>query len=197
MHGGKKLRARGVSSPSHTRVRSDCLSLELSSHPTVGWGSCGWFYSWTPPYQPAWTWHRDHCCLQTKRLSVWTWTENATVSYKRGITSPPLSRTARLCPLFSSISSLYIPEPWTDRSGGTAEEHEAPTACQQKSRDYCQTASKRKSVTSSPRKPVFQSKLSHISPGNKKSFSKQRLKLILHPLSSICSRKMTRADWSI
>lgn len=121
--------------------------------------------------------------------------KNATVSGKRGITSPPLSRTARLCPLFSSISSLYIPEPCTDRSGGTAEEHEAPTACQQKSRDYCQTASKRKSVTPSERKPVFQSKLSHISQGNKKkSFSKQRPKLILHPLSFICSRKMTRAD---
>lgn len=94
--------------------------------------------------------------------------KNATVSYERGITSPPLSRTARLCPLFSSISSLYIPELWTDRSGGTAEEHEAPTACQQKSRDYCQTASKRKAVPPSPRKPVFQSKLSHVSQGNKK-----------------------------
>lgn len=77
--------------------------------------------------------------------------KNATVSGERGVTSPPLSRTARLCPLFSSISSLYIPEPWTDRSGGTAEEHEAPTACQQKSRDYCPTASKRKSVTPSER----------------------------------------------
>lgn len=48
------------------------------------------------------------------------------------MTLPPLSRTARLCPLFSSISSLYIPELWMDLSGVTPEAHGAPIPCQEK-----------------------------------------------------------------
>lgn len=51
-------------------------------------------------------------------------------SLNRDINPPPLSRTARLCPLFRSISNLYIPELWSDRSGGTVDEQETPTACQ-------------------------------------------------------------------
>lgn len=54
---------RGVSSPWHTTVHSDCPAPPLSSHPTLGSGSGGWFYSWTPLSRPAWTWHRDRCCL--------------------------------------------------------------------------------------------------------------------------------------
>lgn len=44
---------------------------------------------------------------------------------------PPLSRTARLCPLFSSTSSLYIPEVGTARSDGPPEEQGAPRPCEE------------------------------------------------------------------
>lgn len=47
-------------------------------------------------------------------------------------TLPPRSLTARLCPLFSSISSLYIPELGMARSEETPEEHGAPIPCQDK-----------------------------------------------------------------
>lgn len=43
------------------------------------------------------------------------------------VTAPPLSRTARLCPLFSSISSLYIPDrAWSEEN---PEGHEVPIPC--------------------------------------------------------------------
>lgn len=54
--------------------------------------------------------------------------------------APPLSRTARLCPLFSSTSSLYIPELSAGGSGGPPEEEEeAPRTCWEKRMDRLQT----------------------------------------------------------
>lgn len=58
--------------------------------------------------------------------------------------APPLSRTARLCPLFSSTSSLYISELLVGGSGGPPEEEEeeeeeAPTTCWEKHMDRFQT----------------------------------------------------------
>lgn len=54
--------------------------------------------------------------------------------------APPLSRTARLCPLFSSTSSLYIPELLAGGSGRPLEEEEeeeaaAPTTCEERCMD--------------------------------------------------------------
>lgn len=124
-----------VSLPSHTKVHSDNPISALFSHPTPGWGFCGWFCFWTPLYRRAWTWHRDRCCLKQKE-------QKSSQSYKIkttkrrvnrwDVTLPPLSRTARLCPLFSSISSLYIPELWMDLSVVTPEAHGAPIPCQEK-----------------------------------------------------------------
>lgn len=52
--------------------------------------------------------------------------------------APPRSRTASLCPLFSSTSSLNISELVLGGSGGPPEEEEeeeAPTTCWEKHMD--------------------------------------------------------------